>query len=70
MRAVDGGLYDARSSRANVRVTIDDVNDNSPVFLEYPFSKTIQPHVSIGEQLLQVRAEDPDQGPNADIVYR
>ncbi|KAG8225976.1 hypothetical protein J437_LFUL006205, partial [Ladona fulva] len=67
--ATDGGLYDARSQRAPVTITIGDVNDNKPVFTKYPFTAEVPAYTQPGQFLLQVSAEDRDEGPNADIVY-
>ena len=41
MLATDGALYDNRTERATVSVTISDVNDNAPVFKEIPYIATV-----------------------------
>lgn len=67
--ATDSGKYDARSSTIPVEIRVSDVNDNAPVFEEYPF----RARVSIGTQpeknILRVVATDIDEGPNGEIVY-
>lgn len=67
--ATDGGRYDAKSTSVPVQITLTDVNDNRPVFTEYPFLG----HVAIGSQpgrnILQVKATDADLGLNGEIVY-
>ncbi|XP_020287734.1 protein dachsous isoform X2 [Pseudomyrmex gracilis] len=67
--ATDSGKYDAKSTSISVEITIRDVNDNAPVFHQYPF----RTHVSIGTQpgqnILRVSATDADEGANGEIVY-
>ncbi|KAK9507370.1 hypothetical protein O3M35_007243 [Rhynocoris fuscipes] len=67
--ATDSGRYDARSSKVPVQVTIDDVNDNKPVFSRYPFVAEMPSYTPSGRELLRVIATDADLGTNADIVY-
>lgn len=67
--ATDGGRYDARSQRVPVRIVIDDVNDNKPIFDKYPFAAQVATLVQPGQQLLQVSATDADEGTNGEIVY-
>lgn len=67
--ATDSGKYDARSSTIPVEIRVSDVNDNAPVFEEYPF----RARVSIGTQpeknIVRVVATDIDEGLNGEIVY-
>lgn len=69
MVATDSGKYDARSTTIPVEIRVSDVNDNAPVFDEYPF----RARVSIGTQpeknILRVVATDADDGPNGEVVY-
>lgn len=67
--ATDGGLYDAREQSVSVHIMINDVNDNAPVFEEYPFKKQISPFVQLGQKLIQVSASDIDDGQNGEVVY-
>ena len=69
VRATDGGRYDARSEKAQIHVTITDVNDNKPVFVKYPFTADVPAFTQPNQQLLQVMAEDRDEGANGEIVY-
>lgn len=68
--ATDGGRYDARSEKVSVQLTLSDVNDNKPVFERYPFTAEVAASVQPGHTLVQVSAQDKDEGANADIVYR
>ena len=70
MRATDGGRYDARSQKAQVQITITDVNDNAPVFEKYPFFVDVPGYVQPGRHLTQVSATDKDEGINSEIIYR
>ncbi|CAB3367491.1 Hypothetical predicted protein [Cloeon dipterum] len=67
--ATDGGRYDARSEKVSVQLTVNDVNDNKPVFERYPFTAEVAASTQPGQALLQVSAQDKDEGANADIVY-
>lgn len=59
----------ARMAITQVKVFIDDVNDNTPQFLNLPFSMMISEDSDPGDVLYQVTASDRDQGENASIMY-
>lgn len=67
--ASDNGRYQAHWAHARVQVTVVDVNDNSPRFLEFPYVAHISPHAPLGSQVALVQAHDGDDGPNADVFY-
>uniref|UniRef100_A0A336LSR0 CSON015170 protein n=1 Tax=Culicoides sonorensis TaxID=179676 RepID=A0A336LSR0_CULSO len=67
--ATDGGQSIARSEKAFVQITIDDINDNSPLFFEYPLKRRISHLVQPGHLLMHVEAKDADVGINGDIIY-
>ncbi len=71
VRAVDQGneLF-RRTSETTIGVTVIDVNDNSPVFVDAPYSVRVPEHTNISTFLLQVVAEDLDSGTNAEILYQ
>lgn len=71
IRAVDRGneLF-RRTSEATIEVTILDVNDNSPIFLESPYSVRVAENANISSFILQVIAEDSDSGTNAEVDYK
>lgn len=61
---------DPLSATATLIVTVTDVNDNCPSFSsDSPRSVTIPGDSKKNTLVAQVRATDPDSGPNAAIVY-
>lgn len=70
VRAVDEGneLF-RRTSDATISIIVTDVNDNSPIFVDSPYSVRVPEHTNINTFLLQVVAEDLDLGTNAEVFY-
>ncbi|AWP12270.1 putative protocadherin-20-like [Scophthalmus maximus] len=61
---------DPLSATATLKVTVTDVNDNCPSFSpDSPRNVTIPGDSPKNMLVAQVRATDPDSGPNAAIVY-
>nr|XP_043896880.1 protocadherin Fat 2 [Solea senegalensis] len=58
-----------RTATIQVKVFIDDVNDNPPHFLNLPFSMMISEDSEPGDVLYQVTAIDKDLGENGSIRY-
>ncbi|XP_054886595.1 protocadherin Fat 2-like [Poeciliopsis prolifica] len=58
-----------RTATAQVKIFIDDVNDNSPQFLNLPFSMMISEDAEPGDVLYQATAIDKDLGENGSIMY-
>uniref|UniRef100_A0AAQ5Z5U7 FAT atypical cadherin 1a n=1 Tax=Amphiprion ocellaris TaxID=80972 RepID=A0AAQ5Z5U7_AMPOC len=52
-----------------VTVTVEDVNDNKPMFVNLPYHALVQMDAEEGQVIRQVKALDKDMGPNADIHY-
>ncbi|KAL4641609.1 protocadherin Fat 4 [Arapaima gigas] len=52
-----------------VNVTVQDVNDNPPVFDEDHYRAAVLEDAAIGSSVLQITAKDQDEGTNADIRY-
>lgn len=67
--ATDEGRYVARSQRVSVEITINDINDNKPIFTKYPFKEHVASLAQPGQSLLRVSASDNDIGTNAEILY-
>ncbi|KAL6117350.1 fat2 [Pungitius sinensis] len=58
-----------RTATTQVKVFIDDVNDNAPQFLNLPFSMMISESSEPGDVLYQATAIDGDLGENGAVVY-
>lgn len=67
---MDSGRYRSQYQTVNVKITVEDVNDNKPVFAKYPYTVQIAPYVNIGSEILRVTATDRDRGANGEIVYK
>ncbi|XP_067424484.1 protocadherin Fat 3 isoform X1 [Emydura macquarii macquarii] len=50
-------------------VTVEDANDNSPVFLQDSYSVNILESMSIGTEIIQVEARDKDLGSSGEVTY-
>nr|XP_023405679.1 protocadherin gamma-A12 isoform X5 [Loxodonta africana] len=68
LTASDGG-DPVRSGTARIRVTVVDVNDNAPAFVQSEYRVSVPENVAVGTQLLLVNATDPDEGANAEVMY-
>ena len=53
----------------NVHITVTDVNDNKPRFLQSNYGKSIKENVPPGTKVLEVSATDEDEGSNKAIIY-
>uniref|UniRef100_A0A5F7ZWY3 Protocadherin Fat 3 n=1 Tax=Macaca mulatta TaxID=9544 RepID=A0A5F7ZWY3_MACMU len=58
-----------RVARVVVRVNIEDINDNSPVFVGLPYYAAVQVDAEPGTLIYQVTAIDKDKGPNGEVTY-
>uniref|UniRef100_A0A8C8BG27 Protocadherin Fat 3 n=1 Tax=Otus sunia TaxID=257818 RepID=A0A8C8BG27_9STRI len=50
-------------------VTVEDANDNKPVFLQDNYSVNILESTSLGTEIIQVEARDKDLGSNGEVTY-
>lgn len=66
--AFDGG-EPSLSTNATVNITVGDVNDNAPIFLQPVYEESVPENAAFPQQLLQVEASDADLGTNAVISY-
>ncbi|KAG5263738.1 hypothetical protein AALO_G00268040 [Alosa alosa] len=58
-----------RRAITQVKVYIDDINDNVPVFSNLPHSLTISEETEPGDVLFQVMASDADVGENGSVIF-
>ncbi|XP_060103362.1 protocadherin Fat 4 [Heteronotia binoei] len=59
-----------RHGYLQVNVTVQDINDNPPVFSQTLYQTRVPEDAPVGASVLQVTAADADEGTNADIRYR
>ncbi|KAI8745631.1 protocadherin wing polarity protein stan, partial [Biomphalaria glabrata] len=67
--AVDSDPIKPQSSSVVVHIDVDDVNDNAPVFEASTFTVKIDENSPIGSTVAVIKADDPDEGVNALVVY-
>ncbi|XP_043928134.1 protocadherin Fat 3 isoform X2 [Protopterus annectens] len=58
-----------RVTRVVVRVSIEDINDNPPVFVGLPYYAAVQVDSDPGVLIYQVTAVDRDKGVNGEVAY-
>ncbi|XP_068963501.1 protocadherin beta-15-like [Petaurus breviceps papuanus] len=68
LTAVDGGSP-SRSGTAQVHVTVVDVNDNAPIFVQSKYQVQIPENSPIDSLVVTVSARDLDAGINGDVAY-
>lgn len=68
IEALDGGTPPLKGEMT-VNITIQDVNDNPPIFNQSRYFASVQENSTIGTSVLQVLATDNDVGDNAQIEY-
>uniref|UniRef100_A0A673HHF7 Cadherin EGF LAG seven-pass G-type receptor 3-like n=1 Tax=Sinocyclocheilus rhinocerous TaxID=307959 RepID=A0A673HHF7_9TELE len=67
--AVDRGVPPQRTP-VHIQVSVMDVNDNAPVFPADDFEVLVKENSAVGSVVAQITATDPDEGPNAQIMYQ
>ncbi|XP_055985703.1 cadherin EGF LAG seven-pass G-type receptor 3 isoform X1 [Sorex fumeus] len=67
--AVDRGMPPLRTP-VSIQVTVQDVNDNAPIFPAEEFEVRVKENSIVGSVVAQITAVDPDEGPNAHIMYQ
>nr|XP_012147456.1 PREDICTED: protein dachsous isoform X1 [Megachile rotundata]XP_012147457.1 PREDICTED: protein dachsous isoform X2 [Megachile rotundata] len=68
IEALDGGAPPLRS-RLRVNVTVQDVNDNPPIFNQTRYVASVPENATAGTPVLAVNATDSDAGDNGRIEY-
>ncbi|KAK0083836.1 hypothetical protein PV325_008132 [Microctonus aethiopoides] len=68
IEASDGGAPPLRS-RLSVNVTVQDVNDNPPIFNQTRYTASVPENATVGTPILSVNATDADAGENGRIEY-
>ncbi|XP_053110313.1 protocadherin Fat 1 isoform X2 [Hemicordylus capensis] len=52
-----------------VKVTVEDINDNAPVFVNLPYYATVKIDTEVGQVIHHVTAVDKDTGRNGEVHY-
>ncbi|XP_074114366.1 cadherin 87A [Cotesia typhae] len=71
--ANDGApLNSRRSTTTQVVISLEDVNDNKPIFTQHSYRASVAENLPVNPPatILQVHAEDPDEGLNGDVWYK
>ncbi|XP_032885693.1 protocadherin gamma-C5-like [Amblyraja radiata] len=68
LTATDGGTPQ-RTGTAQIIVTVLDFNDNAPVFDNDIYRVSVSEDAPHGTLVMKVKANDLDEGPNAEITY-
>ncbi|KAI5643563.1 cadherin domain-containing protein [Phthorimaea operculella] len=68
IQAIDGGAPPL-SDLATVNITIEDSNDNAPVFTQASYGARVREDATSGTRILQVIADDADAGLNGRVTY-
>ncbi|XP_036157857.1 cadherin EGF LAG seven-pass G-type receptor 1 isoform X1 [Myotis myotis] len=68
--AVDRGSPAPLSASVDIQVTVLDINDNPPVFERDELELLVEENSPVGSVVARIRAHDPDEGPNAQIMYQ
>ncbi|XP_039607150.1 protocadherin Fat 4 isoform X1 [Polypterus senegalus] len=58
-----------RTQRAEVEITLQDINDNPPVFPSDMLDLTVEENIGDGFKIMQLTATDADEGANALVTY-
>lgn len=66
--AKDNGVPQLNSTTV-VNVTINDANDNRPIFSQDVYNKTLAENLNPGTTVMVLQAKDSDTGANANITY-
>ncbi|XP_043917634.1 protocadherin Fat 4 [Protopterus annectens] len=67
--AVEKSVNSPRTQRAEVEITLQDINDNPPVFPTDMLDLTVEENIGDGYKVIQLKATDADEGPNALVTY-
>lgn len=68
VKAVDHG-QNPRTGSASVTVTVQDLNDNAPIFKERSYEKAVYENIRVGSSVITVQATDRDVGSNGEVSY-
>ncbi|XP_075785982.1 protocadherin Fat 4 [Pelodiscus sinensis] len=67
--AIEKSAVLPRTQRAEVEITLQDINDNPPVFPTDMLDLTVEENIGDGSKIMQLTAMDADEGANALVTY-
>ncbi|XP_072481071.1 protocadherin Fat 4 isoform X1 [Notamacropus eugenii] len=67
--AIEKSTVFPRTQRAEVEITLQDINDNPPVFPTDTLDLTVEENIGDGSRIMQLTAMDADEGANALVTY-
>ena len=71
--ALDGGhgrsTAERNSASCQLEIKVADINDHAPVFSNPRYDISIAEDTVVGQVVIEVSAQDSDEGPNAEIEY-
>ncbi|XP_062957725.1 cadherin-23 isoform X1 [Cynocephalus volans] len=71
LEAIDNGpVGKRRTGTATVFVTVLDVNDNRPIFLQSSYEANVPENIPEGHSIVQLKATDADEGEFGRVWYR
>lgn len=68
--ATDGGMEKSLSSKNNVILTVEDVNDHTPVFDHTSYETSLLESTPVNSRFFALSASDSDLGANSRISYK
>ncbi|XP_072256737.1 protocadherin gamma-B1-like isoform X23 [Pyxicephalus adspersus] len=68
LTAIDGGKS-PKSGTALIKIIVLDINDNFPKFDKANYKISLNENLPVGSLVLQLKAQDEDEGLNAEITY-
>lgn len=70
VQANDGGVgNEQKFSKTVIRIKIEDINDNPPVFIYNNWRRSIQENSIVMSSVIKISASDNDEGQNAEVYY-
>ena len=67
--AKDRATDNRKSDKTTVLLSLMDVNDNAPSFAKSYYSQLVNEDIAIGDEVITVKATDPDFESNGELVY-
>ncbi|XP_014214831.1 protein dachsous-like [Copidosoma floridanum] len=67
--ACDSGRHRKHQTSVFIEIFVQDVNDNHPVIEKYYYTLQVPEFILPGQDILKIRAYDPDDGYNGEIVF-